>query len=211
MGLKYSVFMVRGTADDLYRKLMEENPKILTDKSDLMRKEHDWLTRKVTTVEDIRKEPDPDLAEFMKKDRNELWFMDHPTKEGFVVGGYTSFWLHDAEFTSYYATMLKMIGVDEFVRIQFNHGSNDGGVYKIHMQGETFVEDYKHEVGEDEHWEKYAKRVDKLSGFPIVAWHKYLSDPKIHLVPWKYCLEIKKKEKKNDDQPIGTPGESPGN
>jgi hypothetical protein len=200
MGLKYTVFMIKGTADDFYKKLFETFPNLFIDESDLMMREREWYERPVKSIEDIKKEPEPDLAGFIRDEQKRLsvWWMDHPTEKGFVVGGFTSHWIHDAEYLSRFALVFRKCGVDEFLRVIFAHGSNDGNIIKLHLQKEPpEIDTYEHKKGEEERWERYSKRVNKICGFPVTAWHNYISDYKIHFVPWKYLATIKKKE--NED------------
>jgi hypothetical protein len=203
MGLKYEVFMIKGTADDLYKNLLKTFPDHFTDTSELSKREREWYQRplkKTTSIDEFKDalDPkDPELEAWMKDGGQtgyHIWWMNHPNTEGFVVGGYTTHFMHEAEYMSIIAGIFIKAGIDEFVKISFHHGSNDGDILKLHLQKDPIEGDnYDHKKGEGEHWDKYAKRVDKLCKFPVVAWHKYISDYMIHFVPWTYSLTIKEK------------------
>jgi hypothetical protein len=202
MGLKYEVFMIKGSADNLHTKILSKFEGKIRDTSDMSRREREWYLRPMPITDNIEKfmeelDPrDPELEAWMKDGRQtgfHIWWMDHPTRKGIVVGGYTNHWLHDAEYTSVFCGVLIKCGIEEVLIQSYHHGVNDGHIQKIRLADPVGVEDYPSLKDEEEKWGKYAKRINKICGYPVLAWHHYISNPKIHLVPWKYSVMTVKK------------------
>jgi hypothetical protein len=200
MGLKYEIFMIKGTSDELYKKMFNAWGDRLIDTSEMSRKEREYYQRPIKIEGDIKKfmadlEPDPELVQFIKDQETwyNIWWMDHPTQKGFVVGGYTNHWMQEKEFTAIFAGLIATAGIDEFIRVSFHHGSNDGNIYKLHIADPMSVENYEHQKGEEEKWEIYVERVNETCGYPVLAWHNYIDDPDINFIPWEHTIRIKKK------------------
>jgi len=208
MGLKYEIFMIKGTADGFYKKLCETIPEMFYETSDLMNREREWHLRPFPNTKDINKlkkalEIPEDLTDYINEGQNRfgIWWMDHPTNDGIVVGGYTTHWLREADFAAIFSEILVKLKIPEFIKVNYHHGSNDGDIYKIAFKDLKKNPEiakksgvYKHIKGEDERWEKYATRVEKIAGYPVMEWHEYISDSKMLFVPWTYEIKLKTKQ-----------------
>lgn len=201
MGLKYQVFMIKGTADELHRTMFTSIADVFIDTSDLSRREREYYDRPVPPIETSNgvkesEDPvDPGLESWMKDGGQtgfHIWWMDHPTRKGFVVGGYTSHWVHEHEYTSLFCgVLIKCGGYEEILLQSFHHGVNDGHIRKIKLIAPVDAIDYESFDDEEQKWGKYSKRVQSLCGYPVMAWHYYLTHLREFMVPWKYSVMTK--------------------
>jgi hypothetical protein len=65
------------------------------------------------------------------------------------------------------------------------------------MVGKFEVENFEIAKNETEHFERYAKRVEKKTSYPITAMHEVMSDAST--VAWDYCVAYKIEKKVKTD------------
>jgi hypothetical protein len=191
MGLKYKIFMLKGTADDLYERIRSTFPRSI-DETDFMQQEREWYLQPITQGFPIEQRSF-ELESYMKDGGQtgfHIWFMDHPTRKGIVMGGYTDYWM-SKDFTAIFCLILLRCGYPEFLLQSYHHGVNDGDIVKVHLEGDVDFEVYESLEDEEQKWGKFSKRINGICGYPVLATHYYLSKPEIHLVPWKYSIRVK--------------------
>ncbi len=206
MGLKYDMFMVRCSGEELYEKIIALDWSF--DVSEWMVKDREFdeervkhLWRECTSEEDIvkyLKRPD-DLQRYNdrsdKKWHFDIWWMDVPfdTKEPFCVGGYSRrFTLGKDLYLNFLLANLFKANVKQYMYMQYHHSSNEGSymeVYDGYWDDNNDVHYYGMLESEAYEFEKYSGRVQEKSSYPVYEWHKYLQD--LHgLIPWEYNVDL---------------------
>ncbi len=202
MGLKYQVFMMRGTADDLYNRIITgKYAHRFTDTSVLMNREREWLLRPIERDENGKytfESDDPELVKFMNRDPLfSMWWMDHPTRKNIVVGGFTNSWVGERDYMALLGTILQKHGIEEILFSSYHHPVNGGDVLLLKLLPVPDLTTYQMTENEEYKYGKYAKRVQRETGYPIISWHYYISRPEIHIIPWKYSLDLIHQVKEN--------------
>lgn len=191
MGTKYDIFLIKGTASELKEKLFSAIPSTI-DVTSLSIKEREWQYRKVISKEDYEKEPEPDLADYLKNSHKNfaVWWMNHPKNKNYILGGYTTFWIRAGECQAVFYAILKKAGITECLNMNYTSVVCDGDIQKIFLENTIHRKNYDHNENEECHFNRYIKRIEKLVGYPVISTHKYLDDYTVHFVQWEYCVEF---------------------
>ena len=194
MGLKYSIFIVKMKSEELLKKLVDSG---LKDETDLMKRdiefdqqvsdEFDKLMKdkEMATTDKITKlmaiigkgAKDKDLREYQMRENAQkvgqfsLWWTTLKEDPQFIFGFYTSIRQIRLQFQQLASILLLKANINEFVFVDFSHISNDGDVIIIKNKD---VKNFKYIDGEREHFEKYAKRMQKEINYPIETIHNFL-------------------------------------
>ena len=206
MGLKYDMFMVKGSAKELYNKIDAldwsfDVTKWMFAEREFMegRAKHFWIECVMVEIDErYLKRPD-DLQAY--NDRTDkkwyygIWWMDVPfeTKESFCVGGYSRmFTLGRDYYLDFLLTNLSKANVNQYMYMQFHHGSNEGSYMEVcdgYWDDHDNLQHYEMLESEAYKFEKYSRRVQKKSGYPVYEWHKYMQGLR-GLVPWEFEMDL---------------------
>ena len=215
MGLKYSIFIVKMKSEDLLKKLVDSG---MRDETELMKRdiefdrqlseEFDRLMKdkEMTTTDKIKKlmttlgnrSKDKDLQEYQLREDTKkvghvsIWWNTLKQDPQFIFGFYTSIRQIRVEFQQLMSILLLKAKVDEFMFVDYSSISNDGDVILIKDKD---IKHFKYIDGEKENFEKYAKRTQKETEYPIETIHNFLLDA--DKMEWEHnaTYDITKKEK----------------
>jgi len=211
MGLKYEVFMIKDQTDEIKSKLLTIPTEFgsFTDTTQLMLDLNTWEARKMEWFDHMRNPdvsnlkrmeafdlwkngvPEQDaLNDYMKRrDRvytYYIWWMTHPTNHEYIVGGHSSIG-GDTYWLGMFIYALKNIGLGEFLRLTYHHGDNGGRCTLIYPKTIS-TKAFKVWKSEAYRFERYARRIDAKTGYPIVDWNEYVREH--YRIPWEVELEL---------------------
>ena len=216
MGLKYSLFLMKIGSKELLDKLVAVG---LTDETEMMHKNTAWEAKQFEDFQKVARDKTTDMKQKMEKiDKlNEIvpddealrdyrvkesdpalthifiWWKELPGTQ-FVFGGFTTYMIERRLFEGYVSMLFAKAKVSECMFVDYAHTANEGVALLIkNMVGKFEVENFEIAKNETEHFERYAKRVEKKTSYPITAMHEVMSDAS--KVAWDYCVAYKLEKK----------------
>jgi len=215
MGLKYNLFIAEGDPDrllaDMVKRgvvdetaLMLANQKFDDEQLKAMRnlsndKETPSADKSIKFAEILDRKRSPELEAYNKRqlvDFKEfsVWWMKAPFSSGWIVGGYTSYFLRRTTCGAISAQVLHE-GLDIIYYVHYHHGSNEGIVIKSVKGGDPVGETFEPLESESESFDVYIERIGKDQKIPVVELHNWIYSirgaiPWTHEVTWKPKKEI---------------------
>jgi hypothetical protein len=216
MGLKYSLFLIKMDTKELLDKLLAAG---LIDQTEQMKKDAEWETEQFEEFQKIARDKTTDIQQKMDKiDKlNEIvpddealreyrvkesdpalthifiWWKELPGTQ-FVFGGFTTYMIERRLFEGYVSVLFAKAKVIECMFVDYAHTANEGTALLVkNMAGKFEVENFEITKSETEHFERYAKRVEKKTSYPITAMHAEMSDAS--KIAWDHCVAYKMEKK----------------
>lgn len=188
MGLKYTMFLWRGSSESLKRKLLEMD--VIIDRTEEMIKEREWFNN--SSIRDLREKGTPtDIEKIERRERPEyyfsVWGMDLPDT-GFVVGGYSNRRLFPGYYLTLFWLLMGKAKTEEFVLSEYHHGSNWGRCVMIQSRPPHNVRIVSPTPEEEEKYELFSIRADDVTGYPITVCHEFLNKQR-PILPWTFSVE----------------------
>ena len=223
MGLKYSLFLIKIGSKELFDKLIASG---LTDQTEQMKKDAVWekknseefnkllvdktisieaKLKKIDTMDELTPKDD-DLRDYQRRQSDPtmtdifIWWKQLPGTE-YVFGGFTTYMTERRLFEAYASLLFYRAKLNEWMFIDYAHTMNEGNVLMAKVEAEKLIPvEFDYVAGEDEHFERYAKRVEKKTGYPITTMHKILQNADV--IVWDHCVayKIEKKAKAGDEK-----------
>lgn len=221
MGLKYTMFMMKSSSNDLFKKLIEIgciddtklylksrdfDNKINKELKDLKNKKISKEEKSNIWMELINKETeDKELLKFKRRSIEkeikefEIWWKT--LDENYIFGSFTSMRIWNYKFKIFVSGIFTKADLKEWIIVDYHHGSNEGSVMLLKNEDKINPVNFDIKENEKEKWEKYAKRVSSEINYPVLQMHNHIYKSGYDPIDWEYLVsyklkEVKKKESK---------------
>lgn len=189
--------MINGiNADEL--KIAVLDTEWMKDITELTKLDSEWRDLRYDAMRSGREMseiPENDeLAQYQIMDKKDsylsIWWMDAPwsnERSSCVVGGYTRTGFRDLGlYRGALLLNLQVAKMPNVMLVDYHHGSNSGlcVVYDCDklVSGDNGSQAYKMADAEVEDYNKYARRIETETGYPVLKWHKFMEQQTV--VPW---------------------------
>jgi hypothetical protein len=216
LGLKYSLFLIKISSKELLQKLIATG---LIDQTEQMKKDIKWekdqleqfqkiskdntieIKQKLEKIDELMKiEPgDEALRNYQKWEKDPamthlfIWWKQLAGTQ-FVYGGFTTYLFERRLFEGYMSLLFYRAKLTEWMFVDYAHTANEGtALLAKMMEDKVEYKIYEQLKSENERFEKYAKRVEKESNYPITEMHNELLDASD--IDWDHCVVFKLEKK----------------
>lgn len=202
MGLRYDIFLVRLPPDALHARLMGAG--VCTDLSALLRQNRDWERGWEQTLNAaweknaseevlaaLHAEPDdPALREYRQPGsfQYRVWWMATPGAPSASIGMFTAPRFQIAPAQVALLALMHRAWVDEVLLVEYSSVSGGGTAIRW-QRGPQQTTEIPMLPEEGCEFERYAARLDRETGYPVSAWHRYAGDPQTRLA-WSHEILV---------------------
>lgn len=215
MGLKYHFFIAQGDPDQLLKDLVKIGA---VDETALMLEEQKFSKEQLDDMAELGKAQTisredkvnkfdkilsrkrrPELELYFKNQSESMaefsiWWMKAPFAPGWLVGGFTSYFMHHHTCGAIAAQQLHN-ALNIVYHIHYHHGSNEGIVIKSVKGGHPVGENLEPLKEETERFEIYIARISKEHNIPVDKLHAWIeSDSTPDPIQWTHEVTWKPKK-----------------